>query len=184
MPMTKAELEAKVKEGANLRGANLRGANLQGADLRGADLQGADLWGADLWGANLRGADLWGADLQGANLRGADLQGANLRGAYLQGANLRGANLRGAYLSDKTILTTGEMFADYNATVVPALLTSGGKPLGDAAAVWQCHDWSNCPLHAAFGVEGTHQIPLLLRPRAEQFLQLFDAHILPVPVTQ
>jgi len=74
-------LEARAKEGANLRGANLGGADLRGADLGGADLRGAYLEGADLGGANLRGADLGGTYLRGANLRGANLRGADLGGA-------------------------------------------------------------------------------------------------------
>jgi len=81
--VTRDEIIAAVKSGADLRDANLCGANLCGADLRDANLRGADL----------RGANLCGADLCGANLRGADLRGANLRGADLRDANLRDANL-------------------------------------------------------------------------------------------
>ena len=71
--LTKAEVEEKVANGADLKGANLKGADLKGANLEGANLYGADLKGADLKGANLYGADLKGADLNGANLKGANL---------------------------------------------------------------------------------------------------------------
>ena len=86
--MTRDEILAAVKAGADLRGADLHGADLRGADLRGADLSGADLYGADLYSANLRGADLSGADLHGADLYGADLRGA--KGAICLGTDPRG----------------------------------------------------------------------------------------------
>jgi hypothetical protein len=33
----------------------------------------------------------------------------------------------------------------------------------------------------AFGVHHLKEVPLLLRPRAEQFVQLFDAQLIPAP---
>ncbi len=56
--MTRDEIIAAVKSGANLCGADLCDANLRGADLCDANLRGANLCDADLCGANLRGADL------------------------------------------------------------------------------------------------------------------------------
>ena len=140
-----------------------------GANLRGADLGGADLGDADLGGANLRGADLGGADLRDANLRGANLRDANLRGANLRGA----MDLR---------LPTGETWDEYLTETVPALLTAGGKPLESFAAHWQCHDWNNCPMAHAFDTHDVSGVPLLLRPRAEQFIQFFDAGQIPWPL--
>jgi uncharacterized protein YjbI with pentapeptide repeats len=184
---------------ANLRGANLGGANLRGADLGGANLRGADLRGANLGGANLRGADLGDANLGGANLRGANLGGANLRGADLGGAdlggadlgdaNLGGANLRGADLGDDTVLPDGVVWNAYVADLVPALLTAGGKRLEDVAteAVWGCHRWGSdgealgCPIATAFNVHALSAVPVLYRAQANQFIQFFDAGLVPRP---
>jgi hypothetical protein len=163
--MTKQELEQKVKEGANL----------YGADLYGADLRSADLYGANLYGADLRSANLRRADLSGANLYGADLYGANLRSANLYGADLRSANLSGV------VLPAGYTWEVYLADVVPALLRVGGRPLQDVIAAWSCHEWTNCPLAVAFGVEQMADVPALYRSEAQQFVQLFDAGLIPTP---
>ena len=40
-------------------------------------------------------------------------------------------------------------------------------------------------MHVAFGINGTDDLsglPLLLKPRIEQFVQLFDAKLIPKPV--
>ena len=155
-----------------------------GAHLRGADLDGADLDGAYLRGANLRGAYLCGADLYGAYLRGANLGGADLGGADLRGAYLRGANLRGANLDDTTVMPNGETWKQYREEVLPALLTAGGKSLAEVACAehWDCHDWGNCPMAAAFGITSDSEGPPLLRPRIREFIQLFDARLIPMPV--
>ena len=155
----KLAMEAAVKSGANLIGANLIGANLIGANLIGANLIGANLDGADLRGANLRGANLGGANLGGANLGGADLRGAK--------------NLT---------LPTGETWEAYLTETVPALLTAGGKPMESFADHWQCHDWINCPIAHAFDVHELNDVPILLRPRAKQFIDLFDAKQIPWPL--
>jgi len=127
----------------------------------------ANLRGANLWGANLRGANLGGADLRDANLRDANLVRADLRDANLRGANLRGAkNVR---------LPTGETWDEYLTVTVPALLTAGGKSLESFGPSFTCHSWDNCPIAHAFDVHCVEDVPLLLRPRAEQFIQLFDA---------
>jgi hypothetical protein len=178
-----ASLRAAVEQ-AVVGGANLHDADLHDADLRGADLRGANLHGADLHGADLRGANLHGADLHDADLRGADLRGANLHDADLHDANLRGANLHGADLHDaKDVrLPTGELFTDYLTEVVPALLTAGGKPLESFAEHFTCHTWENCPMAHAFDAPDLTGVPILLRPRADQFIQLFDAGQIPWPL--
>jgi hypothetical protein len=146
---------------------NIFGANLEGANLRNASLVGANLRNASLVGANLRNASL-----VGANLRSASLVGANLRSASLVGANLEGASR----------IETGETWTEYLEQVIPALLTAGGKALADVVTrkVWDCHSWSNCPMHAAFDAEGMVGVPILLRPRAEQFIRYFDARLIPL----
>ena len=172
-----ADLRGANLVGANLRDAYLRDAYLRDADLRGANLVGANLRGADLVGANLRGADLRDADLRGADLRDADLRDADLRGAYLRGTDLRDADLRGA------TMPTGETWEQYLADTVPALLCANGKTVKDivASGAWECHSWTNCPMAVAFDCDSVSDIPTLFRPRAEQFIQLFDANLIPCP---
>ena len=169
-----------VLSGADLSGADLRGAYLSGAYLSGAYLSGADLRGAYLSGADLSDADLSDADLRGAVLRDANLSGAYLSGADLRGAYLRGAVLSGADLSDETVLPDGFAWKTYVEEMVPQLLTITGKPLDDVAnpAAWDCHAWSNCPMHAVFGVDGISEVPPLYRAHANLFVQAFDAQLL------
>jgi uncharacterized protein YjbI with pentapeptide repeats len=175
-------LNLAVKDSANLSGANLREADLSGADLSRANLRVADLSGADLSRANLRVADLSGANLREADLSEADLSRANLSRANLRGANLSGADLSEANLSEATTLETGETWGQYLEHVLPALLTAGGLPL--AAVVtpehWDCHLWDNCPMAAAFSTKDIRGVPLLLKPRAEQFIRYFDAQLIPL----
>jgi hypothetical protein len=183
-----ADLSVANLYGANLYGANLYVANLSGADLYGANLPRANLYGANLSranlsGANLSGANLYGANLYGANLYGANLSGANLSGANLSGANLSGANLPGADLSgaklDKgTRLSTGETWEEYRRDVVGALLANSVAIEEIVAKSWQVHDWTGCPMAARFHTDKIGGVPALLRPRAEQFIQFFDARLL------
>ena len=122
-------------------------------------------------------AVLTGAVLTGADIRSADLTGADLRSADLTGADLRSATMPAGY-----------RWEAYLADVVPALLTAGGTPLADVLAAlkarggWAaCHQWSNCPLHEAFGADGLDGVPPLYRWEAAQFVQLFDAGLIPEP---
>ena len=155
---------------------------LSGASLAGANLAGANLAEASLARANLDGASLAGANLAGANLAEASLARANLDGARLAGARLARANLDGASLDEKTILPTGETWKEYLTVVVPALLTAGGKSLQEIATpkTWDCHTWENCPMAEAFGGHSLQDVPILLRPRAEQFIKFFDAKLIPL----
>jgi len=173
-------------DGASLIGASLKGASLIGASLIGASLDGASLIGASLIGASLDGASLIEASLKGASLDGASLIEASLKGASiieasLKGASLKGASLIGASFDDNTILPTGESWRTYLSEIVPALCTAGGVSLAKVVAAWECHDWGNCPMSVAFGVDYDEQIPILLRPRANQFVHLFDAGLIPRP---
>jgi hypothetical protein len=127
--------------------------------------------------ANLSGANLSRANLSGANLSRANLSGANLSRADLSGADLSDANLSGA------ILPTGEKWEEYIGQTVPALLAAGGRPVeaGWVRESWNCHDWANCPMHAAFNIASEVAGPILHRPRIRQFVQLFDAKLIPCP---
>jgi uncharacterized protein YjbI with pentapeptide repeats len=162
-------------EAGDLRDAVMQ-AVAAGANLDGANLDGANLDGANLRGANLRGANLVRANLDGANLDGANLDGANLRGANLRGANLVRANGRPVRLS------TGETWDEYLTETLPALLVAGGKSLESFAEHWQCHSWENCPMAHAFSATDLMTVPILFRPRADQFIQFFDANLIPWPL--
>src|SRR5262249_49372931 len=61
--------------------------------------------------------------------------------------------------------------------------TAAGKTLEQVlkTGCWDCHEWTNCPMAEAFGVHDLSGVPLLLRPRADQFVQLFDAGLIPRP---
>ena len=187
----KVAVEAAIKAHISLSYADLRFTDLRSADLRSADLRSANLQSADLQSADLRSADLRSADLRSADLRSADLRSANLQSADLQSADLRSADLRSADLrsagniamSPDTKLQTGETWGEYVNEVVPALLTAGGKPLEAAAneKTWACHSWKNCPMAEAFGVHDINDVPTLWRYRAEQFVQFFDAGLIPLP---
>jgi len=119
------------------------------------------------------------AVLRDADLRDADLRDADLRGAVLSGAVLSGAVLSGA------VLPSGDRWEQYLSEVVPALCTAGGLPLEAVATAehWGCHDWTNCPMAAAFSVADENKIPALYRPRAREFIQLFDSGLIPMPVS-
>lgn len=175
-------IDGTEREVENLSGANLSCANLYGANLSCVNLYCANLSCANLSRANLSRADLSCAHLSYANLSDADLSGANLSRANLSGANLYRANLSRANLS-RAKLPTGEIWERYLTEVVPALLTAGGKTLQEiiSTGCWNCHEWDNCPMHEAFGINSIEDAPLLLRPRITQFVALFDWGLIPQP---
>jgi hypothetical protein len=119
------------------------------------------------------------------NLCEADLSEADLHNANLYNANLRYANLSEAILLDAqmadAVLPAGETWEEYIAEALPALCRAGGRPLAMIAAAWECHAWTNCPMAVAFGVNSFGEIPLLYQPRVAQFIQFFDARLLPNP---
>jgi hypothetical protein len=77
----------------------------------------------------------------------------------------------------------GETWEQYREEVVPALLTYGGKTVAEVLATgcWECHEWSNCPMHSALGIGSVDHAPLLIRPRVTEFVQYFDAGLIPKP---
>ena len=104
---------------------------------------------------------------QGAHLGGADLRGADLGGAHLGGADLGGADL-----------PTGEKWEDYRKQVVPALLNGSPEWVEKITNSWKNHSWENCPLATRYQTNSLAGLPILLRPRGEQFIQFFDAGLL------
>ena len=142
-------------------------------------LAGTDLYQSDLSDADLRKADLSGADLTDADLSWADLTDADLSDADLTDADLTGADLTGA------ILPNGETLKQFVEHTVPRLLTAGGKPLEEVASSgnWACHSWRNCPIAVAFSTDRATDVPEEHRLNAVTFIALFDAGLIPQPVT-
>lgn len=104
--------------------------------------------------------------------------------AIASGADLRSADLGGAQMSAR--IETGETWHEYLTEVVPAFLTAGGKTLESCAEHFNCHDWTNCPTAHAFSTHDLSGVPMLLRPRAEQFIRYFDCGLItwPLPVRE
>lgn len=182
-----AVLRDSVLPGVNFSGANLRGSDLRDSDLSedanfsGANLQDADLRRCDLHGVDFQDADLQGALFRDSVLRGADFRRSNLDDVDLQGADLQGADFQGAKNVETIILDTNGTMHDYIEQIMPALLVAGGKTIEEVAAGWDCHDWGNCPMSIAFSVHRLDDVPILFRLRARQFVDLFDARLLPRP---
>ena len=176
--MTADELRQVLSDHAEWHrsnGSTGKRADLRSASLRGADLSGAILISANLISASLRDANLSDANLSNAILSNAILRDANLSNAYLRGAILSGADLRGA------ILPNGKTLPDYITWLPSGLLTQGGKPLADVVAAWDCHEWTGCPMHAAFGATGLGSVPDCWRAEAATFVALFDGRHVPRP---
>ena len=102
-PLTRADVELRLRRGQPAAPVDLSFQNLQQCNLSYLDLQGANLRGANLQGANLRGTNLSQADLQEANLSDADLDGADLSGARLGAYEVHRVVLRRAKLSYTTL---------------------------------------------------------------------------------
>lgn len=192
---------------ADLRGANLREANLYQAYMPQADLSGADLACANLDCAVLNGATLKDAKLVSASMHyttavaaelqradmtkaycaSANFQQSNLRDVIARGTNFRSAllntaRLRGIELSDDTTLPNDMAWGTYKREFVPTLLVAGGRALKDILTpkVWNCHNWDNCPMAAAFNTHGLSGVPLLYCHSASEFITYFDAELLPL----
>lgn len=95
-------------------------------------------------------------------------------------ANLQGADLRGAYLQGAIVASDGKTLEQYMEWL-PTLLTAGGKTVEEVASHWDCHTWSNCPMHAAFDADDISGVPEQWRAHAEEFICLFDAGVIPHP---
>ena len=104
-----------------------------------------------------------------------------LHAAIAAKADLSGADLSGANVPPDA-LVTGETWREYLAEVVPALLVAGGKSLDTFAPHFNCHSWDNCPIAYAFDTRGLDGVPILLRRRADEFIRLFDSHLIPWPL--
>jgi hypothetical protein len=60
-----------------------------------------------------------------------------------------------------------------------SLLSAGGR-IEEALKPehWECHEWQNCPMAAAFGVVNLDQIPSKWRDKAEFFARQFDCGLI------
>jgi hypothetical protein len=70
---------------------------------------------------------------------------------------------------------------EYLAWLPTGLLTQGGRPLDEAVAAWDSHEWTGCPMHAAFGASGLSAVPECWRAEASTFVALFDGRHIPKP---
>ncbi|MEI9975066.1 MAG: hypothetical protein WDO73_25250 [Ignavibacteriota bacterium] len=63
-------------------------------------------------------------------------------------------------------------------------LTGGGKSLEVVCAPehWECHNWGNCPTHAAYGTDSIDGLPEEVRNEAAIFIGLFDSRLLRNPL--
>ena len=120
------------------------------------------------------------------SLHAADLRAANLSNANLRSADLRAADLSNAKNIGDFTMADGSKFSQYLKVVVPALLTAGGKTLESvlASGCWDCHSWKNCPMAIAFDIDSPDKGPPLLQARINEFVQLFDAKLIPKPTLQ
>jgi hypothetical protein len=53
-----------------------------------------------------------------------------------------------------------------------AFLTGGGRAMADVCSPehWNCHDWRNCPTHAAYGAYSINGVPAKWRSEAAGLL--------------
>ena len=63
------------------------------------------------------------------------------------------------------------------------LLTATGKTVEEVLATgcWECHDWTNCPMHVVFGVTEIAKVPKEWQKDASIFVNLFDGKCLVKP---
>lgn len=92
-PLSRAEVERRMRDGDTLAGADLRGLDLRAIDLSNANLRRANLDDCDLEGARLAGADLTEACAHRARFDRADLRASILIDARLEDASLAAADL-------------------------------------------------------------------------------------------
>jgi hypothetical protein len=71
--------------------------------------------------------------------------------------------------------TSAAALKEFVDEIVPRLFAFGGRlEAALSPVVWECHDWTNCPMAVAFGVTDVLQIPEELAPRIMQFVVLYD----------
>ena len=187
--MTRIEILAAVKRGADLSradlsradlsyaylsGAYLSGANLSDADLSDAYLSRAYLSRANLSDAYLSRADLSYADLSRANLSGADLSGAklsyaNLSRAKLSYANLSRANLSGANLEE----TKGDILYAHGGSGYRIVVTRAGGGVEIRSGCLFFRSWAEAWSHWARHNDAEHLLDVrtalsFLQSRAER----------------
>jgi hypothetical protein len=187
--------------GANLGGANLGGANLRGAtsEARTSEARTSEARTSEARRrseartsqARTSQAPRTEPRARTSEARTSEARTSEARTSEARTSETRtsGANLRGADLGDDTVLPDGVVWNAYVADLVPALLTAGGKRLEDVAteAVWGCHRWGSdgealgCPIATAFNVHALSAVPVLYRAQANQFIQFFDAGLVPRP---
>ena len=148
-PLTRAEVELRLRKRESTATVDLSFHNLEQCNLSYLDLQGANMRGANLQGANLRGTNLSQADLQEANLSDADLDGADLSGArlgeheahrvLLRRTKLSYATLRGLDLHGFDLTGLDLQYADLNGTDLRHAMLRGTNLQGADLSTAQLH---------------------------------------------
>lgn len=162
-------------DGCNFEDANFEGANFSNASLVGANLKFADFSKANLSYANLQSTKLTQTSFVKTNLQGANLIDSDFHRAYMGFQNRLFPNITGA------ILEKDLTFEQYLVNL-PKFLTVTGKKLDEVCAVWNCHEWKNCPMAIAFNVKKINNIPKKYQREAERFVMFFDAGLIPNPL--
>lgn len=185
----RADLSQTNLTGVTLGKANLHRVDFTGANLANADLSHARLHHANFEGANLSEVKLIGAELHHVNFSRAKLVGADLSGANFIFSDIFQSNFAGAIFSDDTVIETADTWREYLDSVVPALLTAGGKTVEQIvkAGAWDPSSWPpgptwvHTPVGVAFGVPDHDELPKLLWPRVVQFDWYFVNDLIPKP---
>jgi len=115
------------------------------------------------------------ANLTGANLREANLYDADLYDADLHGASLTEANLTGAIMPD------GRTWEAYSEDSMAGLCDTQ-EVRDKAVAAWGKHSWTDCPMHAALGIDSPDQAGAGKALLVSCWVALYDANLLDKPV--
>jgi hypothetical protein len=80
---------------------------------------------------------------------------------------------------DKIMAPIAAKVEKFVATDLTPLLAAGNR-LQEALKPehWECHEWQNCPMAAAFGVRNLEQVPAEWREKAEFFVGQFDCGLI------
>ncbi|HEY2497326.1 MAG TPA: hypothetical protein VGK24_09675, partial [Candidatus Angelobacter sp.] len=118
------------------------------------------------------------------------LDAPNAKSVYARGctglSKLDAPNADYVYASDCTGLSLDDINAPIiaktktfiEADLVPLLKAGGRFDEVMKPEHWTCNDWNNCPMAAAFGVDGLEGIPSEWREKARFFIARFDSGLI------
>ena len=107
------------------------------------------------------------------------LEAPNATTIYARGCtgltSLEAPNATAIYASGCPGLTS-----QWKKTRLIPLLRATGKSVAEVVKIhWECHEWSNCPMHGVFGVKSVSEVPREWQFDASWFVSVFDAAELP-----